>query len=176
MTGPSTHSAPPSFSTSVADVTHGIKLGTQRTDPGVAMSDTQYDRIQRRIYVEVGKGAATSIWLALAGACIGFAVTTYITLQTLDPNVVKDRVEGRLEAATLAAFAVAALLLLVHIGKWVRDRRKPHDICEEMDIYCHRTPRQRSRWEALWGFRSPAPNEVPVGKGVADESQNSVTE
>lgn len=141
------------------------------------MSETQYKRIQRRIHSEVGRGAATSIWLALAFAFAGFAASLLITLQTMDRDVVSDKVEGRLQGAVAGALVAAALCMLVHFGKWMRERRKAHDICEEMDIYCHRpVEEKRSRLAFLpWVDDSAPVDKLPVGQGVtADQGEHGV--
>ena len=127
-------------------VGHTLTLDTEKSERGLAMSEQQYERIQSRISDEVSKGSSTSIWLALAFAFVGLAASAVLALETLDPDVVSATVRGRLQAGAGGAGVAALLCLLAHCSKWMKDRRKAHDICHEMDIYCHRQkPRTRTR-------------------------------
>jgi hypothetical protein len=139
-------------------VSHRLTFDKEQSDRGVAMSEPQYERIQNRIHHEVGRGSATSIWLALAFAFVGFGTTLMLTLATLDPKVVSPTTKGRLQGLLIGAAAVAGLCLVMHLGKWMRDRRIGHDICHEMDIYCHRVAQARRRW---WTRSASPPAATP---------------
>ena len=137
---------PPPALVTDTKVGHTLTLDTEKSERGLAMSEQQYERIQSRIGDGVSKGSATSIWLALAFAFIGFAASAVLALVTLDPSVVSATVRGRLQAGAVGAGVAAALCLLAHGSKWLKDRKNAHDICHEMDIYCHREkPRARTR-------------------------------
>lgn len=134
-------------------VSHKLSFGSTLSDPGVAMSETQYLRIQRRIHMEIAKGSATSLWLALAFVFVGFGASAWIALETLDRTKISGRVIGNLQAGAVGAGVAAGLCLAAHVYKWVKERNKGHDICEEMDIYCHReTQSRKASGSAWWRF------------------------
>jgi hypothetical protein len=119
-------------------VSHDLRFPPKGPDPGVAMSEAQYVRIQRRIRAEVAKGSSTSLWLAVAFAFLSFGASAWIALETLPNGAVSGRVIGNLQAAGIGAGVAAVLCVVAHIRKWWRDREQGHDICMEMDIYSHR--------------------------------------
>jgi hypothetical protein len=128
-----------------AHVDHSLMLGGKKEEPGVAMSETQYERIQNRVRKEVAGGAASSIWLALAFAFASFGASAVLALETLDKKVVSGKVEGRLQAGAVGAAVLVLLCLVMHVSKWRRDRVEGNDICHEMDVYCHRTTKAEAR-------------------------------
>jgi hypothetical protein len=99
--------------------------------PSVAMSEVQYSRLKQQIRASP-TGAATSIWLALAGACAGVAATILVGALT---GSVTASAKGQLEVGAWAGFAVAAIFLVVHVVHYRQARESSEAIITELDSY-----------------------------------------
>lgn len=110
-------------------------------EPGMAFSESHYERIQRRILNELG-GQATTIWLALAFAFLGIAASVLVTVLALPPGALGGEARAKLEACGWGAFALTLVCAVVHAGHSKDRKDTAQDVVDEMDTNCVRASRR----------------------------------
>lgn len=117
------------------DVANKLKIES-REEKGVALGESHYERIQRKIRESVGLTTA-SLWLAAGLTFLGAALGGLITLLSIpaEDTAAVEAARGKVWVALAACVVLTLVCVIGHVG-WYRNQRSVgEDICDEMDTY-----------------------------------------
>lgn len=117
------------------DVANKLRIES-REEKAVALGESHYQRIQRKIRGSVGLTSA-SLWLAAAFTFLGAALGGWITVASIpvQNTASVEAARGKVWVALAACVVLTIVCAIGHIGWYRNQRRAGDDICDEMDTY-----------------------------------------
>jgi hypothetical protein len=109
---------------------HRLPVLLEQDMPVVGMTDAKLQRIKTRIRREIEMTWTTSFWVAIALAFAAVGASLVITVQSA---ALSSNRTGELEVAYWACFAVAAILIGVHLRTRTDATARADDCIDELE-------------------------------------------
>jgi hypothetical protein len=101
------------------------------------MSDEKFRRIKKRLENELKTTLTTSFWVALAVAFLALGASLIVSIESAE---LKPQTTSKLEGYDVGCFALAGVLLLVHVVTNKSAKKRAADFMDELETDLYKVP------------------------------------